>query len=376
MRTIAIVNQKGGCGKTTTAINLAATFARRGQRVLLVDMDPQSHCAAGLGVPESRVERGIGDVLLSDLDRRVDGSDFLWEVSRNLHLAPSTVSLAALEAAGGGLSGLADRDRRLGRLLAWLAPTFDIAIVDCPPTIGLLTFNALRAADEVLVPVETGFLSLRGAEKQVATIQKVVERLGRPLPFRLLATLFRDTRSVDHEILGALRERYGDALIPVVVRDHDALREALTLGQAITEYAPTSPAGRDFDQLAEWLLAHAPANVGVRPNDELAAAAPAPALAPHAAPHDATELQRPVAPRAAATWATATLGSFAAPAPSPLAVPAAEAPTAPEPGGGRAAELVRRVRELSGRGANDDGNGQPGGDREAWRAAATRDPQR
>lgn len=259
MRTIAIVNQKGGCGKTTTAINLSAVMARRGQRTLLVDMDPQSHCAAGLGVPESAIQRGVGEVLLGDLDRPVDPSSFLWEVSRNLHLAPSTVSLAALEAAAGGLSGLPDRDRRLSRLLAWLAPRFDLCIVDCPPTIGLLTFNALRAADEAIVPVETGFFSLRGAEKQTATINRLVERLGRPLPFRLLATLYDDSRPIDRDVLDQLRKKYGEAVLPMVVADHEVLREAASIGSAVTEFAPRSAAEADFDALAAWLLEHPPA---------------------------------------------------------------------------------------------------------------------
>ena len=336
MRTIAIANQKGGCGKTTTAINLAATLARRGRRVLLVDMDPQSHCAAGLGVPESRVERGIGDVLLGDLDRPIDGRDFLWEVCRNLHLAPSTVSLAALEAAGGGLSGLADRDRRLSRLLTWLAPRFDLAIVDCPPTIGLLTFNALRAADEVIVPVETGFFSFRGAEKQIATIIKVVERLGRPLPFRLLATLYDDARSVDRDVLLALREKYGDAVLPTVVRDHDVLREAASLGQAITEYAPSSSAGCDFDSLADWLLSHPP---------EVFAQRDGPAPPPLSA--------RAEPPRRAA-WQTQQI--------SALTAPRDDATAADVGAGGRAAELVRRVRELSVRPSQSEHPSQIDGD--------------
>lgn len=338
MRTIAIVNQKGGCGKTTTAINLAATLARRGLRLLLVDMDPQSHCAAGLGVPESRVERGIGDVLLGNLDHPIDGREFLWEVSRNLHLAPSTVSLAGLEAAAGGLSGLPDRDRRLAKLLAWLAPRFDICIVDCPPTIGLLTFNALRAADEALVPVETGYLALRGAEKQIATITKVVERLGRPITHRLLPTMFDDSRAVDRDVLAALQSKYGDAVLPVVVRDHDLLREATRYGQAITEFAPASHAGADFESLADWLLSHPP---------EVIAAHEPPAPAP------LVEHATPAAPRRAA-WVPHQLASLSNPEPA-AAAPSGEPADAPrEHAGGRAAELVRRVRELNVRAAQDE----------------------
>ncbi len=382
MRTIAIVNQKGGCGKTTTAINLAAVLARRGRRTLLVDMDPQSHCAAGLGVPESSVTRGVGEILLGDLDRPLDGSTFLWEVSRNLHLAPSTVSLAALEAASGGLSSLPDRDRRLARMLAWLEPRFDLCIVDCPPTIGLLTFNALRAAQEAIVPVETGYFSFRGAEKQIATILKTAERLGRPLPFRLLATLYDESRQVDREVIEQLRKRYGAAVLPMAIGDHEVLREAASVGQAVTEYAPNSAADIDFEALAAWLLDAASSDV--------------PAIHPDPTKHTTAYATAPVQlpPRVAPTFAPRSLAAMAershhvpespsaepkthrqhpAPVPVPdgaaaVAVPAVAhdgvdvairpAPIAhPDAGGNappaapstRAAELARRVRDLSAR---------------------------
>ena len=128
MRTIAIVNQKGGCGKTTTAINLASVFARRGVRTLIVDMDPQGHCAAGLGVPESQLEFSISEALLSDLTGGLDHAALVWEVASNLHLAPSTMRLAALEAPGGGLHELPDRDRRLEKVLEHLG-----VVIECGP---------------------------------------------------------------------------------------------------------------------------------------------------------------------------------------------------------------------------------------------------
>ena len=164
MRTIAIVNQKGGCGKTTTAINLAAVFAHRGLRTLLVDMDPQSHCATGLGVPDEQIKPSIGDALLAADSENLDVASHVWEVAGNLDLLPSTMRLAGLEAPGGGLHELPDRDRRLALLLARMEDRYDRCLIDCPPTIGLLTFNALRAAREALIPVEPGFFSLRGAE--------------------------------------------------------------------------------------------------------------------------------------------------------------------------------------------------------------------
>ena len=126
MRTFAIVNQKGGSGKTTCAINLAAIFASRGQRTLLVDMDPQSHCAAGLGVPEDCVDKSVSEVLLHEDVSQLEPADFLWEASRNLDLLPSTMRLAGLEAPGGGLYQLPDRDRRLARVLESLSDRYDL----------------------------------------------------------------------------------------------------------------------------------------------------------------------------------------------------------------------------------------------------------
>lgn len=252
MRITAIVNQKGGCGKTTTAINLASVLAHGGMRTLLVDMDPQSHCALGLGIPESRVEVGLAHALAAP--EQIEIETLLWEVSRNLRLAPSTVELAAFEATTTG----PDRDRRLERLLARMAGEFDWCIIDCPPTIGLLTFNALRACDETIVPVETGFFSLRGAERQVATVQAVAARLGRAVGLRLLPAMHREGTKVAQEVLAAIERRFADMVIPVVVREHEVLREAASFGQAIVEFAPQSPAHEDFRRLAEWLRQNQP----------------------------------------------------------------------------------------------------------------------
>ena len=146
MRTIAIINQKGGCGKTTTAINLAGVFSRSGLRTLLVDLDPQSHCAAGLAIPEQRIDVNIGDAMLAPDDKRIDWTRLLWRVSRNLDLAPSTVRLAGLESTRGGLATMASPERRLLSVLSRLADQYDVCLIDCPPSIGLLTYTHLSPA--------------------------------------------------------------------------------------------------------------------------------------------------------------------------------------------------------------------------------------
>jgi cellulose biosynthesis protein BcsQ len=258
VRIIAVVNQKGGSGKTTTAINLAAVYARRGLRTLLVDFDPQAHCSAGLGVPDNQIEMSVGEALLADLGPGFDPSPLLWEVARNFHLAPSTMRLAALESPNGGLYQLPDRDRRLAGLLRILGPRFDRCIIDCPPTIGMLTYNALRAAREALIPVETGFFSLRGAEKQWTTICRLIERLDRPIACHILPTIHRPGSRLACEILASLRKRFAGQIIPMEIEEHDELRESASFGQPVMEYAPNSLAHQQFEQLVDWLEDHMP----------------------------------------------------------------------------------------------------------------------
>ncbi|MFN8744862.1 MAG: AAA family ATPase [Phycisphaerales bacterium] len=262
MRTIAIINQKGGCGKTTTAINLAGVFARRGARVLLVDLDPQSHCAAGLAIPEQRIDVQIGDAMLAVAekpDKSIDWTRLLWRVSRNLDLAPSSVRLAAIEAPRAGLAGQPDSERRLDQVLTRIADQYDLCLIDCPPSIGLLTYNALVAANEVLIPVETGFFALQGASKQVLAIKSLFKRLNVAPTYRLFATLHNPDSTLQNQVLDEFQRRFGDGVIPVVVRHDPKLREAVHFGQPIIETAPDSQGAADYAELASWLLTNTPA---------------------------------------------------------------------------------------------------------------------
>jgi chromosome partitioning protein len=314
VRTIAIVNQKGGCGKTSTAINLAAVFAHRGLRTLLVDMDPQSHCAIGLGVPERGIEQSICEALL-----RADAEDFdpastVWEVGGNLDLLPSTIRLAGLEAPGGGLHEMPDRDRRLSHLVNRFAGGYDRCLIDCPPTIGLLTFNALRAAREALIPVETGYFALRGADKQWWTIRQLIERIGRPIACHILPTLYNDESTLASDILTALRRQFAGQVLPLTVHEDEVVRESASFGQPVIEYAPHSRARDDFEKLADWLEEH-PSRPGIH-----------------------IEVIQPPGPPVA-TRPAGTAGLTAA---APVQVGA----STPQ---GRAAELAQRVRDLRSR---------------------------
>ncbi len=254
MRIISIINQKGGCGKTTSAINLAGITARRGFRTLLVDLDPQSHCAAGLAIPEQRIDLDIGDVMLAGAESHIDPTRLFWRASRNLDLAPSRMKLAGLESSRGGLADKPDKERRLANVLSRFARNYDICFVDCSPSIGLLTYNALAAATDVLIPVETSFFALQGATKQVGTIKSLAKKLGSNAPYWLVATIHDEASVLAGDLLEELRRRFGKRVSPQLIRRDPTLKEAASFGQPIIEYAPNSTGAKDYTALAEWLI--------------------------------------------------------------------------------------------------------------------------
>jgi chromosome partitioning protein len=253
---IAIVNQKGGCGKTTTAINLAGSLAGRGFRTLLVDMDPQGHCAAGLAIPEQRIDLQIGDAMIAGDERPVDPQRLLWRVSRNLDLAPATVRLAAIESARSPLTDLPEPERRLSRFLRRFDGQYDACLIDCSPSIGMLAFNALVAARDVIIPVETGFFSLQGANKQINAIKALARRLGVSPVYRLLPTMFNPDSVLSRDLLDEIKRRFDGKVVPVVVRYDHALREAASFGQPVVEYSPESLGAQDYSALTDWIIEH------------------------------------------------------------------------------------------------------------------------
>ena len=171
--------------------------------------------------------------------------------------------LALQESSEGELSRLADRDQRLSHALESLSPGHDLCLIDCPPSIGLLTFNALRAAQEAIVPVETGYFAMQGAHRQRQTIEALVHRLNKPLHCHMLPTLYDPASALAIRILATLRQHFDDLLIPVQVREDEAFRVAASLGQPVVEHAPDSDARRDIEMLLDWLLANTPSQLKV-----------------------------------------------------------------------------------------------------------------
>jgi chromosome partitioning protein len=253
MRTVAVINQKGGCGKTTVSINLASALAAENKKTLLIDMDPQGHCAVGLAVPEEQIEQSVYDVLVSSRrGETVKFTEILWEISDNFELAPASIDLAAFEQQ---TNGIVDRENCLKDILKTVEKDYDYVVIDCPPAVGLLTFNALRAATDVIVPVETGYFSLHGLSKQLDTLSILCKQCSQHIHVMVLASMYDIRTKMGREILSELRKHFSGRMFQTVVNFNTKLKEAASLGQPICEYDPASRGHKDFQYLAQELIA-------------------------------------------------------------------------------------------------------------------------
>jgi len=256
MRVIAVVNQKGGCGKTTTTVNLAASLAADGASVLTIDLDPQAHTTLAFGIDPDELLENIYEVLVES-----DGADHLSRVivkiDERLDLAPSGIVLSALE------QKLAPRDadsptERLSRALQKLPLAYDYVLIDCPPNVGLLTFNALRASGEVIVPLETSFFAIDGVQKLLETLGLLSERLDHDITVRILPTLYDGRTRYARNTLGEIRELFKDLCFDSVIRVNVKLREAAQHGVPICRYAARANGALDYAALALEVEASAP----------------------------------------------------------------------------------------------------------------------
>jgi chromosome partitioning protein len=249
-RIVALANQKGGVGKTTTAINLGAALAEKGFRVLLVDFDPQGGCGIGLGVEPATLDLSVYNVLL---DRSIDVDDVIHKTSvHDLDLLPSNIDLAAAELL---LVQEVAREQTLLRVLAPLRAKYDFILIDCPPSLGLLTINALTAADGVLVPIECEYYALRGMALLMDSIDRVRERLNPRLRVEgILATMYDGRTLHGKEVLARVREAFGRRLFETIVRKTIRFAEAPVVGEPILSYAPASPGAEAYRELAEEVM--------------------------------------------------------------------------------------------------------------------------
>ena len=248
---IAMCNQKGGVGKTTSTINLGAALAELGRRVLLVDFDPQGALSVGLGVNPHELDRTVYNLLM---EREVTADDVLLKTNvPGLDLLPSNIDLSAAEVQ---LVGEVAREQTLGRVLGPVLPDYDYVIIDCQPSLGLLTVNALTAADSVIVPLECEFFALRGVALLMDTILKVQDRLNPQLELQgILATMY-DARTLHgREVLSRVVEAFGERVFHTVINRTVKFPETTVVGEPITTYAPSSNGATAYRQLAKEVLA-------------------------------------------------------------------------------------------------------------------------
>ena len=247
MNIIAIANQKGGCGKTTTAINLAASLAEKGQRTLLVDADPQGHASLGLG-QRRQEEPGLYEVFALDFPLC---EAIITGVSTGLDLVPATISLAAVEHV---LSDMPQRERQLSNHLEALESIYDYVIIDCPPSLSLLSINAIRAAQRVIVPIDMSLFSIDGIERLSETVDLVAQKYDLDICINMLPTLVDKRTRLCRKFLLGVWERYQENVLPILIHNTVRLKEAVCVGQSIIHFDPKSIASRDYLKLADEII--------------------------------------------------------------------------------------------------------------------------
>jgi len=248
MPTIAIANQKGGCGKTTTAINLASALAKNSKKVLLIDLDPQSHATLGLNIHS---QYSIYNCLSPLTNEALKMKDVIVGVENDFDLAPSSILLGTLEQE---LSDEIGREARLEEAIFDLEKSYDYILIDCPPNLGLLTINTIRAASDVIIPVEPSQFSLIGVDRLIEIIDLIAKRLSHSVKYNLLITIFDSRLRHSFKILNKIKEKYADNLFKSIIHVNVKLKEASLSGQSALEYAKYSRGSKDYFHFAKELI--------------------------------------------------------------------------------------------------------------------------
>lgn len=250
MQVVALANQKGGVGKTTSAVNTAVVLAARGLNVLLLDLDPQGNTTSSLGIDKSELTGTMYDLLMQTLDF---DATVLTDVRPNLDVIATTSDLAGAEIE---LVNEPNRERRLAVALHAVRHRYDIALIDCPPSLGLLTLNGLTAANSVVVPIQCEFLALEGVTQLIQTIDLTRRHLNPQLDILgVLMTMFDARTRLSAHVVAEVQQYFPDHLFDAVVPRSVRLAEAPSYGQSITEYDPSSRGGEAYDQFAGELIA-------------------------------------------------------------------------------------------------------------------------
>ena len=248
-KVMAIINQKGGFGKSTTAINLSAALGELGKQVLLVDLDPQGNSSSGLGIEKSQVHNCVYDVLLNDVAIE---DVIIPDVGEGLDLVPATINLAGAEVE---LVSEMARENRLKDAVGSLRGKYDYVFIDCPPSLGLLTVNALVAADKLLIPIQCEFYALEGVTKLLDSMKRVKTRLNPTLDiFGVLLTMYDGRTTLSRQVVEEVRSYFGKTVFTTLIPRTVKLSEAPSFGQPITQYDPSGKGAQSYVNLAKEVV--------------------------------------------------------------------------------------------------------------------------
>jgi chromosome partitioning protein len=247
MKIIALANQKGGVGKTTSATNIGAGLGKLGKKVLLIDLDPQAHLTYSLGIEAHKLDKTVYELLKGEA-----GLKDVLRARGELTVLPAKLDLSGAEIE---IAGMAGREFLLKEALEGLSG-FDYVFIDCPPSLGLLTLNGLTTAQEVYIPLQTEFLALQGMSKLLQTVEIVQKRLNKELKITgIIATRYDQRKKLNKEVVEKMREYFGDKkLFQTMIRDNVSLAEAPGFGQTILEYKPDSYGAMDYLSLCKEIL--------------------------------------------------------------------------------------------------------------------------
>jgi len=247
-KVIAIVNQKGGVGKTTTAVNLSAALAQKGKRVLLIDEDPQGNATSGLGIDKNQ-EKSIYDVLIGDTPIE---ETIIKTAVKNLYVCPSNINLAGAEVE---LVNMQSRELRMKEKMQTIQDDFHYIIIDCPPSLGLLTINSLTAANSIIIPIQCEYYALEGVGQLMNTVNIIKQQLNRDLYIEGVVLTMNDARTnLSDQVISEVKRYFMDCVYKTIIPRNVKLSEAPSYGMPITSYAGHSKGAKCYEKLANELL--------------------------------------------------------------------------------------------------------------------------